>query len=350
MLKLFKRSSSPYHYIRGTVGGQSVFESTGVTDKKIAEEIRIKRENEILTEKVWGKAKTYTFAHAVKDYLEHAGGSDDGDTGRNRFLAPILKHFGTTLLRDIDQHAIDLAAVKLYPKAGPATRSRQVFTPTVAVLNHAARKKWCERPIIARPKQPKGVIRWLKPDEAERLIAECPRHLKPLVIFLLYTGARAGEAVWLDWSNVDLGKAQVTFPRTKNGEPRSVPLHPRILAELAAVKEKDRTGNVFRTPSGEPYAGLKNASDTSAGSRIHTAFSAACKRAKIEDCHVHTLRHSWASWMMQSGGTLAELRELGGWKTASMVFRYAHVNVAHHANAIGKLPCAKPEHSEMKIS
>ena len=45
---------------------------------------------------------------------------------------PLLKHFTTTLLREIDQHAIDLAAKKLYPKAGPATRNRQVFTPASA--------------------------------------------------------------------------------------------------------------------------------------------------------------------------------------------------------------------------
>ena len=110
-----------------------------------------KRQAEILTESVWGKTATVTFAHAVADYLEHGAGN-------KRFLAPLLKHFGTTLLREIDQHAIDLAAKKLYPKAGPGTRNRQVFTPASAVLRHAARKGWCATPTLARPKQPKGIV------------------------------------------------------------------------------------------------------------------------------------------------------------------------------------------------
>ena len=245
MLKLVKRPKSPNWIMRGTVRGQSIEETTGVADKKIAEEIRVKREGELMTESIWGKAKTVTFAHAALDYLEHGG-------GEGRFLGPLTEHFNTTLLRDINQHAIDLAAVKLYPKAGPATRNRQVYTPLSAILRHAARKGWCELPLLARPKQPKGVIRWIKPGEAERLIEACAPHLKPLVVFLLYTGARAGEAVWLDWANVNLDKAQVTFVKTKNGEPRSVPLHPRVVQVIALLKHRE--GEVFRTPSGEPYA------------------------------------------------------------------------------------------------
>ena len=89
----------------------------------------------------------------------------------------------------------------------------------------------------------KAAIRWLKPDEAERLIAACSPHLQPLVISLLYTGARIGEALWLDWSNVDLERRHVTFPKTKNGEARGVPLHTRVVAALAALPS--RKGPVF---------------------------------------------------------------------------------------------------------
>ena len=143
MLKLVQRPKSPDWVMRGTVRGVSIEESTGVANRKAAEEILTKRQAEILTESVWWKTATVTFAHAVADYLEHGA----GDT---RFLTPLLTHFTTTLLRDIDQHAIDLAAKKLYPKAGPATRNRQVFTPASAVLRHAARKGWCATPSSPR--------------------------------------------------------------------------------------------------------------------------------------------------------------------------------------------------------
>jgi integrase len=332
VLKLVKRPKSANWYIRGTLRGQVVEESTGVVDKKVAEEILAKRQTEILTESIWGKTLTITFAHALSDYIEHGG-------GEKRFLRPLLDHFQLTLLRDIDLHSIDLAAKKLYPDAGPATRNRQVYTPLSAILHHAARKGWCPTPIIERPKQPKGVIRWLKPNEADRLIDACAPHLRPLVVFMLYTGARAGEALWLEWCDVDLTKKQVTFRRTKNGEPRSVPLHPRVMEALSEVEHRE--SEVFRTPSGEEYARPRGDADTSAGSRIRSAFLGACRRAGIVDFRVHDCRHTWATWHYQANRDLTALQKLGGWKTPSMVLRYAHANVEEHASSIDSLPWGK---------
>ena len=49
--------------------------------------------------------------------------------------------------------------------------------------------------ILERPKVSQPPIRWLTLDEANRLIAACGEHLRPLVIFMLYSGARIGEAL-----------------------------------------------------------------------------------------------------------------------------------------------------------
>ncbi len=340
-LKLVHRPKSPYWIMRGTVRGISIEESTGTTDKAVAEEIRAKREAEILTESVYGKSITVTFAHAVADYLEHGSGA-------KRFMQPVLDHFGTTLLRQIDQHAIDTAAKKLFPKAGPATRNRQVYTPISAVLHHAASKGWCPKPVIARPKQPEGKVRWIKPDEADKLIDACAVHLRPLVVFMLYTGARTGEALWLDWSDVDLAKRQVTFPKTKNGEPRSVPLHPRVIDELSKLTR--RTGDVFLTNRGKSYTkpDPDDDADTSAGTRIRNGFKGACDRAGIVDFTPHCCRHTWATWHYQMNRDLTRLQELGGWKSIEMVLRYAHVNVEHHADSINALPWGNSGDQQIK--
>lgn len=349
-LKLVKRPKSPNWIMRGTVRGQSIEETTGTADKAAAEAIRVRRENELLTESIYGKKATVTFATAALDYLEH------GD-GERRFLQKLVDHFGTTLLREIEQHAIDVAAKKLYPNAGPATRNRQVYTPMAAILRHAASKGWCAMPTLERPKQPKGKVRWLKSEEADKLIDACATHLRPIVIFMLYTGARAGEAVWLNWSNVDLGKKQVTFPKTKNGEPRSVPLHPRVLGELR--QSHRRSGPVFVTHKGIAYERPDAAKDddTSAGTRIGGAFKSACKRAGLgwtipgkgknakpifkTDVTPHVCRHTWATWHYQANRDFTKLQELGGWKTLAMVLRYAHTNVETHAQSIDALPWGK---------
>jgi integrase len=188
-----------------------------------------------------------------------------------------------------------------------------------------------ERPDVTVP-----AIRWLTPQEANRLIDACGAHLRPLVIFLIYTGARIGEALWLDWPNVDLTRRHVMFSKTKNREARGVPLHERVVVALANLP--NRVGEVFRRPDGLPYERPKHPDDTSAGSRIKKAFAGACKRAGIENFSVHGCRHTWATWHYAKNRDLAALKRLGGWKTDSMVMRYAHTNVDEHRHTIDRLP------------
>ena len=327
-LKLIRRPRSPYWIIRGTLRGIRVEESTGVSDRRAAEEIRAKREAEVLAQSVYGRRAVATFAEAAVSYLEHGGST--------RFIEPVIKYFGTTPLAQIDQDALDRGARKLFPKTSPATRNRQFYTPASAVLWHAARRAWCSAPIIERPEESAGRIRWLSLAEADRLIDACSDHLKPLVVFMLYTGARVGEALWLDWRDVDLSRAHVTFPKTKNGEARGVTLHPRVIAALANLP--GRNAEVFRRPDGLPYTRPLVQNDTSAGTRSKTAFKAACRRARIPDFHPHDCRHTWATWHYAANRDIGALQRLGGWRSVRMVMRYAHVNVDELAATINRLP------------
>ena len=314
--------------MRGTLRGIRIEESTGTYDKRAAEEIRAKREAEILAQSIYGRRATATFAEAALSYLE-IGGS-------KRFLEPVLRHFGTTPLVQIDQYAIELGARKVYPDVSNATLDRQFYTPVSAVMKHAARRGWCPPLILDRPKTKAPPINWLTLDQANRLIDVCAEHLRPLVIFMIYTGARIGEALWLDWRNVDLARRHVVFPKTKNGEARGVPLHERVLVALANLPQCQ--GEVFRRPDGLPYERPKRSDDTSAGDRIKTAFRGACARAGIKDFHPHGCRHTWATWHYAANRDVNALMRLGGWKTISMVMRYVHANVDEHRHTIDRLP------------
>jgi hypothetical protein len=70
-LKIVRRPKSPHWIIRGTLRGIRLEESTGTDDKKTAEEIRAKRDAEILAESVYGRRATITFASAALSYLEN---------------------------------------------------------------------------------------------------------------------------------------------------------------------------------------------------------------------------------------------------------------------------------------
>ncbi len=322
-LKLSRYKDSPSWRCRGTVRGISFDRSTKTADRGAAEALQIKWGAELLERSIHGARATAGFADALLGYLNSGG---DG-----RYCAPLLDHFGETPLVLIGQAAIDAAAVALKPDAGPATRNRQIYTPMAAMLHHAAKRGLCDFRRIERPKQPKGRVRWLELDQAESLIEACAPHLRPLVIFLFYSGARLSEALYLDWSNVDLAACRVRFLDTKNGEARGVPLNERVLIELANLPHCE--GAVFRRPDGQPYARKADG-----GGQIKTAFKGACRRAGISDFTPHDCRHTWASWFYAETRDLVALMNLGGWKSEKMVMRYTHLNPDHLAAAIDRLP------------
>jgi hypothetical protein len=179
-LKLVRRPNTPNWVIRGTLRGVRVEESTGTGNRTAAEEIRAKREAEILKASIYGRAATASFAEAALSYLQQGGS--------RKFLQPVIQYFKTTPLAKIDQDAIEEGAGKLFPNASPATRNRNFYTPTLAVLHHAARKKLCARPIVKRPKPSKARVRWLTIEEADRLINATADHLRPLVTFYCTPG------------------------------------------------------------------------------------------------------------------------------------------------------------------
>jgi integrase len=332
-LKLTQRHGSPYWYIRGSIRGVRVDESTGLSERREAEEVLIKRSGEILTRSIHGDAVSRTFAEAALSYMQHDGEKDH--------LTPLLKHFAETPLARIGQHEIELAAKKLKPGVSNATLNRQIYTPISAVLYHAARKGWCPKPVIARPKQPEGRMRWVTFEEADKLIAAAAPHLEPLVIFLFCTGARISEALYLDWRDVDLSACHVNLIDTKNGESRGVPLHPRAVAALANLPWA-RTGAVFRRPAGKikkagrvwlPYEDREG----EGGGQVKTAWAGMLRRAGISDFTPHDCRHTWATWHYMANRDIRALMELGGWKSPDMVIRYAHVNTSHLAPSINKI-------------
>ena len=101
-IRVYDRPGRDALYLRGTIRGQHVFESTGTSDPAVAEEIRIKREAEILHRSVHGAEATARFAEAAMRYME-AG-------GERRYLGPLIQYFGKMKLVAINQDSIEQRA------------------------------------------------------------------------------------------------------------------------------------------------------------------------------------------------------------------------------------------------
>lgn len=318
-LRLTRRPGSPCWWLTGTVRGHRVRESTGTDNAALAEECRATREAEIYRGAVHGRRPEVTFAAAALSYLDHAG--PHSEPTRARLRRVLLAAGPKATCTGMDQSALDrIAARLLRPTAGQATRLREVTTPIRAVLAHAARRGWCAPPTLETPGRSPARTEWLTPAEANALEHAAAPHLAPLLVFLVATGARLGEALALSWPDVDLPHARALLRHTKAGTDRPVSLCPCAVAALAGIQ--GRVGPVFRTSRGRPYSSKR----IQGGGQIKTGWAAALRRAGItKPITPHGLRHTWATWHHAQHRDLLLLRHEGGWSSVAMVERYAHL-------------------------
>jgi len=151
--------------------------------------------------------------------------------------------------------------------------------------------------------------------------------LYPMVVLALSTGMRQGEILKLRWRDIDFQRGLAVLHETKNQERRAVPisgLAMELLRERARVRRLD-TDLVF-------------ASRRSTGARFpQKAWETALEGAGVEDFRWHDLRHSAATYLAESGATLAELAAVMGHKTLAMVKRYSHLTEQHTSGVVAKM-------------
>lgn len=255
-------------------------------------------------------------------------------------LAPLLAEIGLTKLSEIDQNFVDRLAKRMKPAAAPATLIRQVYTPISAVMNFVA-PKLCDPIKFAKPKGAGQRVDYLTPREADILIGFLPDHLARLVTFYLATGCRASEALNLEWRDVSPAGERVVFWDTKKEYPRGVDLQKRARAMLPERRDKS-DDLVWRNRGGEPWHEydavnlmLKRycSRHSQAGRRL-TPEEIAAGAERFRPVHCHLFRHTWATWAYAVTRDLTFLMSQGGWKSPTMVLRYAHVASPDLAKAV----------------
>lgn len=212
-------------------------------------------------------------------------------------------------------------------KAGAKVRANREVSVLKSLYNRCA--EWTlfkgENPVnlVALTKEPRRRLRFLEPAEEARLLAACGDPFRTLILLGIHTGLRLrSEAMTLRWDSVDLGRRTVTVQAaySKTGVTRTVPLNSRVRAALERLPRTDAM--VFGTLS---FTGLRR------------GFDAACREAGLSDVTPHTLRHTFATRLIETGTDLRTVQELGGWAQLKMLERYGHVTTARKADAVERL-------------
>ena len=224
-------------------------------------------------------------------------------------------------------------------KAEAAERNRRrratlnrVINGLKACLNHALNNgKPANSTAWARLKKFRSAdsarLRWLTVAEAERLQNAAPPDLRALVAAGLNTGCRAGELLALRAGDFDPRSNTLLIADSKSGKPRRVPLTEdgvALFERLTAGMSEDES--LFLRADGSPWYRVA----------LVRAMRAACTAAKIRAAATfHTLRHTYASHLVQAGVPLIFVAEALGHSDARMVMKhYGHLAPSHVADAI----------------
>jgi len=253
------------------------------------------------------------------------------------WIGPVL---GSIPLKDIKPIAIERLKKKMLD-AGRSWRTVEYVLATVRQVWNSAKRAG----LVTAETPTKGVkihrtdnrrLRFLTHAEADALLEALKKRdfdVYCMALISLHAGLRASEIFRLKWGDIDIERGRITIRDAKAGS-RTAFMTATLKDLFSKLKRLRSSELVFRGPiSGEQFTEIPR-----------TFFQA------VDDCKLnegvidrrdkvvfHTLRHTYASWLAESGVSLIAIKELMGHKTLVMVQRYAHLGNDALERAVGKM-------------
>ncbi|MBB5349295.1 site-specific integrase [Desulfoprunum benzoelyticum] len=181
--------------------------------------------------------------------------------------------------------------------------------------------------IVKRPVIDNRRTRFLTRDEATALLSELARRstdVHDMALFSLQTGARAGEIFSLTWSDIDLFQGTALLRDTKSNKNRPLFLTDEVKTMLTRrrTSETKSTDLVFPDKNGNKIV------------QISDSFNRAIDKLKLNEgltdrrdkLTFHSLRHTYASMLVQAGVDIYHVKELLGHSSIALTERYSHLS------------------------
>lgn len=274
--------------------------------------------------------KNITINKLFKIYLEYSETnkkSYDSDVSRTKL---IKQYFGeTTLIKDITPEKVEKFKVFLLDQnRSTMTVNRyleQIKTAfRMAVDNNYLLKNPCQN--IKKFPVKNYSVRYLKPDEEERLFKVLPEYLKGIVIVALNTGLRKSNILELRWEQINFDFNFIEVLENKGNKHLLIPLNEKLIQFFNNKPDVERKGYIFINPeTGLPYKDIKK------------AWSTALEKANIKNFRFHDLRHTVGTRLAEQLVPVNVIKELLGHSDVHTTMRYVHSTQGAKLQALNKL-------------
>lgn len=170
--------------------------------------------------------------------------------------------------------------------------------------------------------------RFLHPDEAPRFfraLQDDPHeNFRDLIWLLLLTGARRRNMQSMRWDDLNLARALWTIPKTKSGEPATIPLSHWAVSLLRQRQQRtDSSAWVFPAKSRSGHV-----------EEPKKLWNALRQRAGVPDLTTHDLRRTQATWQKMAGGALDVIGASLGHRIGGVTGIYARIDTESIRNSI----------------
>lgn len=283
-------------------------------------------------EKAEQKRAEITFSEVWDNYTTQA----IADRGKNALRTEfglykewIEKDIADIPMKNVSPFHLEKIKSKM-AKKGRAPRSIEYVLAIIRQVFNYARKNDLfngDNPVskIKIPRTDNRRVRFLTHEEADTLLAKLMKKSKQvhnMALMNLHTGARAGEIFSLTWGCVDLEAGTMLLKDTKNTESRAAFMTQGVKDMLTGIKPEPagRDDLVFPGKSGVKIVQISQTFSRVAADLFNKGVDDPRQRVFF-----HSLRHTYASWLVTEGVDLYRVKELLGHKDLTMTQRYSHL-------------------------
>jgi len=191
---------------------------------------------------------------------------------------------------------------------------RQAYFALKFFYENVLHERFDERIPLAKNKTKLPVV--LSKEEISKMI-EITTNLKHklVLMFLYYAGLRLDEVINLDWQDIDFEREVIHIKKAKGEKERVVFLHKK-LKEMLKIYGIDKKGLVFKSQMGKKY------NKRTIQQIVHNTAKKAGIEKKVTP---HTLRHSFATHLLEAGVDIRYIQQLLGHKSLRTTQIYTHV-------------------------